>query len=139
MTDQPYPCHSTPLSRPSNLPNPDGGGPTRESPHADSASTVGTAIRSIQERRGILIPFVARNLRRTCRVFKHGVPFALSACSMTMKLGMCGFTIGAAAYFRQFKVVEVQQTFYDPPSLSTLEKWRQEAQPSFEFTMKAWQ
>src|SRR5688572_27417656 len=58
---------------------------------------------------------------------------------MAMKLGMCGFTIGAAAYFRQFKVVEVQQTFYDPPSLSTLEKWRQEAQPSFEFTMKAWQ
>ena len=32
-----------------------------------------------------------------------------------MKLGMCGFTIGAAAYFKQFPVVEVQQTFYDPP------------------------
>jgi uncharacterized protein YecE (DUF72 family) len=58
---------------------------------------------------------------------------------MALKLGMCGFTIGAAAYFKQFKVVEVQQTFYDPPSLATLEKWRQEAPAAFEFTMKAWQ
>ena len=56
-----------------------------------------------------------------------------------MKLGMCGFTIGAAAYFRQFSVVEVQQTFYDPPPLSTLEKWRAQAPADFEFTMKAWQ
>ena len=58
---------------------------------------------------------------------------------MAIKLGMCGFTIGAASYFRQFNVVEVQQTFYDPPSLTTLEKWRHEAPPHFEFTMKAWQ
>jgi len=58
---------------------------------------------------------------------------------MPMKLGMCGFTIGAAAYFRKFSVVEVQQTFYDPPPLSTLEKWRAQAPPDFEFTMKAWQ
>jgi len=56
-----------------------------------------------------------------------------------MKLGMCGFTIGAAAYFRQFPVVEVQQTFYDPPPISTLEKWRRQAPAGFEFTMKAWQ
>jgi uncharacterized protein YecE (DUF72 family) len=58
---------------------------------------------------------------------------------MAVKLGMCGFTIGAAAYFKQFPVVEVQQTFYDPPPLATLEKWRAQAPPSFEFTMKAWQ
>ena len=58
---------------------------------------------------------------------------------MAMKLGMCGFTIGAAAYFRHFRVVEVQQTFYDPPTLSTLEKWREQAPAAFEFTMKAWQ
>lgn len=56
-----------------------------------------------------------------------------------MKLGMCGFTIGAAAYFRQFPVVEVQQTFYDPPPLETLAKWRRQAPAGFEFTMKAWQ
>ena len=58
---------------------------------------------------------------------------------MGMKLGMCGFTIGAAAYFKQFPVVEVQQTFYDPPPLPTLDKWRRQAPAGFEFTMKAWQ
>ena len=58
---------------------------------------------------------------------------------MGMKLGMCGFTIGAAAYFKQFPVVEVQQTFYDPPPIATLEKWRRQAPAGFEFTMKAWQ
>ena len=56
-----------------------------------------------------------------------------------MKLGMCGFTIGAAAYFKKFQVVEVQQTFYDPPPLATVEGWRAKAPPAFEFTMKAWQ
>ena len=58
---------------------------------------------------------------------------------MAIKLGMCGFTIGAKAYYKQFRVVEVQQTFYDPPPLQTLERWRAEAPPDFEFTMKAWQ
>jgi uncharacterized protein YecE (DUF72 family) len=58
---------------------------------------------------------------------------------MTVKLGMCGFTIGAAAYFKRFPVVEIQQTFYDPPALSTMEKWRAQAPDDFEFTMKAWQ
>lgn len=56
---------------------------------------------------------------------------------MTLKLGMCGFTIGAKAHYKQFRVVEVQQTFYDPPPLETLERWRSEAPPDFEFTMKA--
>ena len=56
-----------------------------------------------------------------------------------MKLGMCGFTIGASAYVKQFPVVEVQQTFYDPPPLGTIQKWRAQAPPEFEFTMKAWQ
>ncbi|HJQ18754.1 MAG TPA: DUF72 domain-containing protein [Gemmatimonadaceae bacterium] len=58
---------------------------------------------------------------------------------MTVKLGMCGFTIGAAQYYRQFRVVEVQQTFYDPPATSTLERWRAQSPADFEFTMKAWQ
>jgi uncharacterized protein YecE (DUF72 family) len=56
-----------------------------------------------------------------------------------MKLGMCGFTIGAAQYFRQFPVLEVQQTFYDPPAPATLAKWKSQAPADFEFTMKAWQ
>jgi uncharacterized protein YecE (DUF72 family) len=52
---------------------------------------------------------------------------------------MCGFTVGAASYYRQFGVVEVQQTFYDPPADATLERWRSQAPADFEFTMKAWQ
>ena len=58
---------------------------------------------------------------------------------MTVKVGLCGFTIGAQAYFETFPVVEVQQTFYDPPAPLTLERWRAQAPPDFEFTMKAWQ
>jgi uncharacterized protein YecE (DUF72 family) len=54
-------------------------------------------------------------------------------------LGMCGFTIGRGTYFQQFRVVEVQQTFYDPPAQTTLARWRDEAPPEFEFAMKAWQ
>jgi uncharacterized protein YecE (DUF72 family) len=44
-----------------------------------------------------------------------------------------------APYFKRFGVVEVQQTFYDPPPIPTLAKWRAQAPPAFEFTMKAWQ
>jgi uncharacterized protein YecE (DUF72 family) len=56
-----------------------------------------------------------------------------------MKLGLCGYTMGASAYFKQFRVVEIQQTFYDPPQIATIEKWRAAAPADFEFTMKAWQ
>lgn len=56
-----------------------------------------------------------------------------------LKLGMCGFTIGAEAYYEEFRVVEVQQTFYDPPAPTTLMRWRAQPPPNFEFTMKAWQ
>lgn len=58
---------------------------------------------------------------------------------MAVKVGLCGFTIGAAAYFETFGVLEVQQTFYEPPAARTLERWRAQAPPEFEFTMKAWQ
>jgi uncharacterized protein YecE (DUF72 family) len=56
-----------------------------------------------------------------------------------VKVGLCGFTIGAKSYYKRFPLVEVQQTFYDPPPVKTIEKWRNEAPPDFEFTMKAWQ
>ena len=36
-------------------------------------------------------------------------------------------------------MVEVQQTFYQPPQVKTLERWRADAPPDFEFTLKAWQ
>lgn len=54
-------------------------------------------------------------------------------------VGCCGFPVSRARYFREFSVVEVQQTFYEPPMVSTARRWRQEAPAGFEFTMKAWQ
>ncbi|HEX6178562.1 MAG TPA: DUF72 domain-containing protein, partial [Thermoanaerobaculia bacterium] len=58
---------------------------------------------------------------------------------MTTKVGLCGFTIGAQSYYGLFPVVEVQQTFYDPPPPATIERWRIQAPAGFEFTLKAWQ
>jgi uncharacterized protein YecE (DUF72 family) len=58
---------------------------------------------------------------------------------VTVKVGLCGFSMGAAAYYAKFPVVEVQQTFYDPPARATLDRWRAQAPTSFEFTIKAWQ
>ncbi|MDA8095374.1 MAG: DUF72 domain-containing protein [Betaproteobacteria bacterium] len=42
-------------------------------------------------------------------------------------------------YFAHFSLVEIQQTFYQPPRTQTLERWRLEAPPHFEFAIKAWQ
>jgi uncharacterized protein YecE (DUF72 family) len=56
-----------------------------------------------------------------------------------MKVGLCGFTIAAEQYYRRFPVLEIQQTFYDPPPLSTIQRWRDDAPSNFEFTLKAWQ
>jgi uncharacterized protein YecE (DUF72 family) len=54
-------------------------------------------------------------------------------------LGLCGFTMNTEEYFRTFRTVEVQQTFYEPPMKRTMERWRAIAPDGFEFTMKAWQ
>lgn len=56
-----------------------------------------------------------------------------------LKIGTCGFPLKRSDYFQRFSVVEVQQTFYQPPPLKTVERWREEAPPGFEFTLKAWQ
>ena len=57
-----------------------------------------------------------------------------------VKIGTCGFgRIKRPDYFSRFPVVEVQHTFYHPPQVKTLEKWRADAPPDFEFTLKAWQ
>jgi uncharacterized protein YecE (DUF72 family) len=55
------------------------------------------------------------------------------------KIGLCGFTIAIAEYPRRFPVVEVQQTFYQPPAESVLRRWRAAVPEDFEFTLKAWQ
>lgn len=56
-----------------------------------------------------------------------------------VRIGLCGFTMAADDYVREFPVVEVQQTFYEPPRDETMRRWRAEAPPGFEFTLKAWQ
>jgi uncharacterized protein YecE (DUF72 family) len=55
-------------------------------------------------------------------------------------IGTCGF--GRAKreeYVTVLRVVEIQHTFYDPPQIKTLEKWRSDVPREFEFTLKAWQ
>ena len=56
-----------------------------------------------------------------------------------IKVGCCGFPVKREIYYRAFQVVEVQQTFYQLPQLSTGGRWREESPSNFEFTMKAWQ
>ena len=58
---------------------------------------------------------------------------------MDVKIGCCGFPVARRRYFEQFSVVEIQQTFYQLPTLSTAYRWREEAPEGFEFTAKAWQ
>lgn len=54
----------------------------------------------------------------------------------TVKIGLCAIS----SYAQHFPVVEVQQTFYEPPAKpDTLIKWRAALPPPFEITMKAWQ
>jgi uncharacterized protein YecE (DUF72 family) len=54
-------------------------------------------------------------------------------------VGCCGWPEARARYFQHFSVVELQDTFYDPPSPATIERRRQKAPPDFTFTLKAWQ
>ena len=56
-----------------------------------------------------------------------------------IKVGCCGFAKGKSIYFRTFKLVEIQQTFYRLPKLGTVRKWREESPPDFEFSVKAFQ
>jgi uncharacterized protein YecE (DUF72 family) len=55
------------------------------------------------------------------------------------RVGLCGFTINTAEYFATFDTLEVQQTFYEPPSKLTMDRWREQAPADFVFTIKAWQ
>jgi len=54
-------------------------------------------------------------------------------------VGCCGFPLSLARYAQIFPVGEVQQTFYQPPMLKTLQKWRAQVPADFEFTLKSWQ
>ncbi len=58
---------------------------------------------------------------------------------MQIKVGCCGFPISREKYYKSFDVVEIQQTFYQPPQEKTVLRWQKEAPADFEFTLKAWQ
>ncbi len=56
-----------------------------------------------------------------------------------IKIGTCGFRSTKEEYAKTFSAVEVQHTFYQPPQIKTLERWRESISPDFEFAIKAWQ
>jgi len=56
-----------------------------------------------------------------------------------IKIGTCGFRSTKEDYAKTFSTVEVQHTFYQPPQIPTLERWRTVVPPNFEFAIKAWQ
>ena len=58
---------------------------------------------------------------------------------MNVRVGLCGFTMSMKAYALHFPVVEVQNTFYEPPVDATLKKWRAVTPASLEYTLKVWQ
>ncbi len=56
-----------------------------------------------------------------------------------VRLGLCGWNGSQRAYFENFDCIEIQSTFYDPPRLQAVHKWRSIAPPDFQFCIKAWQ
>lgn len=56
-----------------------------------------------------------------------------------IRVGCCGFAKGMSAYFKEFKTIEIQQTFYKIPKLATLRKWREIAPRDFTFNVKCFQ
>ncbi len=63
----------------------------------------------------------------------------MSPPSSSVVVGCSGFNTARAVYFQTLPAVEVQQTFYQPPRVSTLARWREEAPQGFAFAVKAWQ
>ena len=55
------------------------------------------------------------------------------------KVGCCGWAVAQSKYFSVFPVVEIQSTFYDPPSNAVVTRWRDNAPLNAEFCIKAWQ
>ena len=59
---------------------------------------------------------------------------------MIIKIGCCGYQKSKKEYFKNFSLVEIQSTFYQPPQkIETVKRWRESAPKDFEFTIKVWQ
>ncbi len=63
----------------------------------------------------------------------------MTAGQPQIKVGCCGFAVGRRRYLSTLPLVEINITFYQPPELSVVRRWRDEAPEDFEFTLKAWQ
>ena len=59
--------------------------------------------------------------------------------SRKLYVGCCGFPYARKKYYEYSKVVELQNTFYELPSLEWGRSARREAPEGFVFTIKAWQ
>lgn len=58
---------------------------------------------------------------------------------MDIRVGLCGFTMAMGDYALHFPVVEIQNTFYDPPRNDVMRRWLAATPASLEYTMKVWQ
>ena len=67
------------------------------------------------------------------------VTASMARQALIEKVGTCGFGMAQADYARTFSCVEIQNTFYQPPRIKTLEGWRNNMPDDFEFVIKAWQ
>lgn len=56
-----------------------------------------------------------------------------------LRIGCCGWTEAQARYLQHFPVIELQTTFYEPPTARLAARWRSLAPADFHFCMKAWQ
>lgn len=61
---------------------------------------------------------------------------ALAPC---LAVGTCGFPAGRRSIFSELDAVEIQSTFYSPPSPASLRRTREEAPQGFAFLVKAFQ
>ena len=56
-----------------------------------------------------------------------------------IRVGLCGFTMSIEDYALHFPVVEIQNTFYEPPRDELLRRWLSMTPASLEYTIKVWQ
>jgi uncharacterized protein YecE (DUF72 family) len=54
-----------------------------------------------------------------------------------LRFGLCGWNGSQRTYFKNFDSIEIQSTFYDPPSLQVARKWRAAAPVDFQFCIQS--
>lgn len=54
-------------------------------------------------------------------------------------VGCCGWSEAQARYVVDFPAIELRTTFYQPPPIGVVKRWKSLAPPDFRFCLKAWQ